>query len=143
MRWRSKVCGGQAFLWAALGLAAVLAGCAPGPILTVCRLNWRLPAGAPARPETPYEYPAVHDMPPDRPSSPMTEEEQVRLEKELINVRDRQEGRQPATKKAAPTAKKPPKDAKMAKPMAPRRTRDKSQPGLYAAAGEGSRPLRF
>jgi hypothetical protein len=35
----------------------------------------------------------------------MTEDEQVRLEKELINVRDRQEGRPPATKKADPTAK--------------------------------------
>jgi hypothetical protein len=41
----------------------------------------------------------------------MTEEEQVRLEKELINVRDRQEGRPPATKKAAPAVKKPPKGA--------------------------------
>jgi hypothetical protein len=41
----------------------------------------------------------------------MTEEEQVRLEKELINVRDRQEGRPPAAKKAAPTVKKPPKGA--------------------------------
>ncbi len=41
----------------------------------------------------------------------MTEEEQVRLEKELVKVRERQEGRQPATKKAAPTAKKAPKDS--------------------------------
>lgn len=41
----------------------------------------------------------------------MTEEEQVRLEKELVKVRERQEGRQPAPKKAAPTAKKPPKDS--------------------------------
>ena len=40
----------------------------------------------------------------------MTEEEQVRLEKELIKVRDRQEGRPPASKKGAPTAKNPPKD---------------------------------
>jgi hypothetical protein len=38
----------------------------------------------------------------------MTEEEQVRLEKELANVRDRQEGRSQATKKAAPAAKKQP-----------------------------------
>jgi hypothetical protein len=49
-------------------------------------------------------------MPPNRASTPMTEEEQVRLEKELITVRDRQEGSQPAGKKSAPTAKKPPKD---------------------------------
>ena len=101
----------QLFIWAALSLAAVLAGCAPGPIIDRLPGELGLPAGAPARPETPYEYPAVHEMPPDRASSPMTEEEQVRLEKELINVRDRQEGRPAATKKAAPTAKKPPKGA--------------------------------
>ena len=71
-----------------------------------------LPAGAPARPATPYEYPAVHDMPPDRSGTlPMTEEEQVKLEKELANVRDRQEGRPQSAKKPAPTAKKPPNDA--------------------------------
>jgi hypothetical protein len=46
----------------------------------------------------------------------MTEEEQVRLEKELINVRDRQEGRPAATKKAAPTAKKPPKGTQNGQP---------------------------
>ena len=67
-----------------------------------------LPAGAPARPEKPYEYPAVHEMPPARASVPMTEEERVKLEKELANVRDRQEGRSPSGKKAASTAKKPP-----------------------------------
>ena len=98
------------FIWAALGLAALLAACAPGPIIDRLPGELGLPAGAPARPETPYEYPAVHDMPPDRASTPMTEEEQVRLEKELTNVRDRQEGRPPAVKKGAPAAKKPPKD---------------------------------
>jgi hypothetical protein len=100
----------QLFIWAALSLAAVLAGCAPGPIIDRLPGELGLPAGAPARPETPYEYPAVHDMPPNRASSPMTEEEQVRLEKELINVRDRQEGRPAATKNAVPKAKKPQKD---------------------------------
>jgi hypothetical protein len=99
------------FLWAALGLATVLAGCAPGSVID--RIPGELgglPTGAPARPETPYEYPAVHDMPPDRASTPMTEAEQVRLEKELANVRDRQEGRPPAGKTGASTAKKPPRD---------------------------------
>jgi hypothetical protein len=95
------------FIWAALGLAGILAGCAPGPIIDRLPGELGLPAGAPARPETPYEYPAVHEMPPNRASSPLTEEEQVRLEKELINVRDRQA----ATKNAAPKAKKPPKGA--------------------------------
>jgi hypothetical protein len=97
------------FIWAALGLAVVMTGCAPGPIIDRLPGELGLPAGAPARPEAPYEYPAVHDMPPDRVSTPMTEEEQVRLEKELATVRDRQEGRPPAAKKPAPTAKKPPK----------------------------------
>jgi hypothetical protein len=69
-----------------------------------------LPAGTPERPATPYEYPAVHDMPPDRSSAPMTEEEQVKLEKELANIRDHQEGRAPPPKKPASTVKKPPKD---------------------------------
>jgi hypothetical protein len=99
------------FLWVALGLAAVLTGCAPGSLID--RIPGEiggLPAGAPARPDTPYEYPAVHDMPPDRASTPMTEAEQDRLEKELINVRDRQEGRPPADKKGAPAAKKQRKD---------------------------------
>jgi len=101
------------FLWAALGLAVALTGCAPGSMID--RIPGEiggLPAGAPARPDTPYEYPAVHDMPPDRASTPMTEAEQAKLEKELINVRDRQEGRPPEGKKGAPTAKKPPKDAR-------------------------------
>jgi len=70
-----------------------------------------LPANAPPRPATAYDYPAVHDMPPDRASVPMTDEEQLRLEKDLANERDRQEGRPTPAKKAASTGKKPPKDA--------------------------------
>ena len=98
------------FIGLALGLVTILTGCTPGPIIDRLPGELGLPASAPARPETPYEYPAVHDMPPDRAASPMTEEEQVRIEKELISVRDRQEGRPPTAKKAVPTAKKPPKD---------------------------------
>jgi hypothetical protein len=99
-------------LWAAIfGLAAALAGCSPSAMIDKLPAEMGLPANAPARPETPYEYPAVHDMPPARASVPMTEEEQVKLEKELANVRDRQEGRRPSGKKTAPAAKKPPDDA--------------------------------
>jgi len=95
-----------------LGLAVVLAGCSPGPIIDKLPSGvGGLPAGAPERPATPYEYPAVHDMPPDRTAMPMTEEEQVKLEKDLANVRDRQEGRPPSAKKPPNTAKKPPSDA--------------------------------
>ena len=93
-------------LLAALGLATALTGCSPAPMIDRLPPELGLPASAPARPATPYEYPAVHDMPPDRATSPMSEEEQVRLEKELAKVRDRQEGRRPATT----TAKKPAKN---------------------------------
>ena len=98
-------------LWLALGLAAALAGCAPGPMIDRLPGDMGLPAAAPARPAAPYDYPAVHDMPPDRASVPMTEDEQVKVEKELANARDRQEGRPAPGKKAAPVAKKPPQDA--------------------------------
>jgi hypothetical protein len=98
-------------LWAAtLGLAAALAGCSASSVIDRLPADMGLPANAPARPDAPYAYPAVHDMPPDRASIPMTEEEQVRLEKELATVRDRQEGRTPPGKKATPAAKKPPND---------------------------------
>jgi hypothetical protein len=99
--------------WAAtFGLAAAtaVASCSPAALLDKLPADMGLPAGTPERPETPYQYPAVHDMPPDRASVPMSEEEQVRLEKELSNVRDRQEGRPGPNKKAVPATKKPPND---------------------------------
>jgi hypothetical protein len=96
------------WLLAALGLATVLAGCSPGPMIDRLPDNMGLPAGAPARPATPYQYPAVHDMPPARSTPPMSGEEQARLEKELAAVRERQEGRDgPAKKPAQPAKKKP------------------------------------
>src|SRR4249920_260939 len=99
-------------LWAAtLGLAAALAGCSAGPLIDKLPADMGLPANAPARPATPYEYPAVHDMPPARATIPMTEDEQAKLEKELANVRDRQEGRTQSPKKPAPKTKKPPNEA--------------------------------
>ena len=114
----------QAVLSAAL-LAAGLAGC--GSIGdTMPEAVGGLPAGAPARPAAPYGFPAVHDMPPDRALKPLTEEDQVKLEKDLQGTRDRQEAREgqepdenqdsqaaaPAKKKAATPAKKKPNTAK-------------------------------
>ena len=93
---------------AALGLATVLAGCSPGPMIDRLPDNMGLPAGAPARPATPYQYPAVHDMPPARATPTMNDEEQARLEKELAAVRERQAGRETPAKKPAPPAKKKP-----------------------------------
>lgn len=91
----------------ALGLAVALSGCASGPMVDGIPSNIGLPAEAPVRPATPYEYPAVHDMPPPRPIRIMTEEQQIKLEKELATVRDRQEAREGTGKKTMETKKKP------------------------------------
>ena len=48
-----------------------------------------LPQGAPERAATPAQYPAVHDMPPARKDTPLTEAEKKRLKDELIASRDR------------------------------------------------------
>ena|SRR4249919_441380 len=96
---------------AGLALVAGLGGCSAGSVIDKLPADMGLPAGAPARPATPYEYPAVHDMPPARATIPMTEDEQAKLEKELANVRDRQEGRTQSPKKPAPKTKKPSNEA--------------------------------
>lgn len=94
---------------AAFWLSAGLAGCTPAPLIDRLPGELGLPQGAPARPAAPYRYPAVHDMPPERGTAPMSEEEQLKLEKELQAVRDRQE-RQAAQEgdQPAPAAKKKP-----------------------------------
>ncbi|HEX3708679.1 MAG TPA: hypothetical protein VHV56_02195 [Pseudolabrys sp.] len=93
-------------LLAALGLACLLAGCSSSSVVAQLPGSMGLPSDAPARPVVPYEYPAVHDMPPPRATKPLTEEEQFRLEKELTAIRNRQEGNAPATKNGAKKADK-------------------------------------
>jgi hypothetical protein len=83
-------------LLAGLSLAAALAGCAPGALIDKLPGELALPAGTPERPTTPYVYPAVHDVPPPRVDPPMTEEQQVTLEKELKALRDQQEAQDKA-----------------------------------------------
>jgi len=60
-----------------------------------------LPENAPQRPANPGAYPAVHDQPPER-SKVLTNEEQAKLEQELIAARERA-----AAGKPAETAKNP------------------------------------
>ena len=73
---------------AAAALAALLGGCAStiadnAPVIG-------LPDGTPARPATQPDYPAVHDMPPRRADTPLSKEEQQKLEKDLVDARDGQ-----------------------------------------------------
>jgi hypothetical protein len=49
-----------------------------------------LPAGAPARSETPPAYPAVHDLPPPRSAAVLSEEERKKVEAELAAMRAEQ-----------------------------------------------------
>jgi len=92
----------------ALGLVLVLAGCASRAVLDQLPPSMAEPADAPAAPAAPYQYPAVHDMPPPRQGRPMNEDEQLRAEKDLAGVRDRQERlySEKTTKKSKVAAKK-------------------------------------
>ena len=95
---------------AGLALAGVLAlsGCAAGPAMEqLPPALGGLPAGAPPRPATPYQYPAVHDMPPPRETRPMTADEVRKAEKDLAAARDRQEAREGKGKTPAAAKKQP------------------------------------
>ena len=50
-----------------------------------------MPSSAPAAPRTGYSYPAVHDTPPPRATAPLTDEQQLELEKRLQDARQKQE----------------------------------------------------
>jgi hypothetical protein len=67
-----------------------------------------LPAGAPARPAVQPAYPAVHDMPPERATVTMTDEELKRAQAELTAARDRQTNPPPRRPKPPPPARKDP-----------------------------------
>jgi len=75
---------------------------------------------APKAPATPYAYPAVHDMPAAREVKPLSDDEQLRLEKELLSTRDAQEkavaddalANQPAPSPAPPQPAAPAKPKK-------------------------------
>ncbi len=109
-------------LLAALAMAALVAGCSAGPLTGVLEQMPESLGGlapdAPKAPAKPYQYPAVHDIPPPRSTQPMTEEQQTQLEKELNALRDQQEGTlakdnqdAAASKNDTKAAKKPPTPA--------------------------------
>jgi hypothetical protein len=64
------------------------------------------PADAPARPKEVGAYPAVHDMPQDRPEATMDAAERSKVASELMAVRDRQAAAA-AAEAAAAAAKNP------------------------------------
>ena len=67
---------------AAVGLAGCSAGSMVGDHMPTALGG--LPEGAPQRATKPSAYPAVHDMPPPRGSTVLTDAEQKKLEDDLI-----------------------------------------------------------
>jgi hypothetical protein len=94
---RSKIFYG----WVVTGALAVSASaCSPGSM--VDRLPTEmggLPATAPQRNAAPPPYPAVHDVPAAR-AAPLSDEQQLKLEKGLTAARTRQEAMQDKNVKA-------------------------------------------
>jgi hypothetical protein len=76
----------------------LLAGCATGGSVGdhLPAAVGGLPESAPERPAAPMAYPDVHDMPPARPSTTLSDREQKQLETDLIAARKRLGG-DPAT----------------------------------------------
>jgi len=93
-----------------LGGQLVLSGCAMGGMGdTLPHAMGGLPESAPQRPAKPYDYPPVYDTPADRADRPLDDSQQLKLQRELLNLRDDQ-----AKAAADPDAKPspPPKPSK-------------------------------
>jgi hypothetical protein len=80
-----------AFAVALFAVAGVLGGCSAGSSLAdhVPAALGGLPDGTPQRPKTTSAYPAVHDMPPPRATTVLTDAEQTKLEGDLAAARSR------------------------------------------------------
>jgi len=102
---------------AVASLAAGLAGCSTHTGDTLPASMGGLPAGAPERKAEPLAYPAVHDMPPPRTNTVLTEDEVKQAERDLTQVRTRQE-QQPEPGAAAKAAKQAQPASKKTKPKA-------------------------
>jgi len=71
--------------------AGVLGGCSAGSTVAdhLPTALGGLPDGAPQRGTTSAAYPAVHDLPPPRPTTVLTDAEQTKLETDLAAARNR------------------------------------------------------
>ena len=90
-----------------------------------------LPAGAPARAADAPAYPAVHDMPPARTSTVLTEDEVQQAEKDLVRVRTQQQpepAAAPAKSANAKTANAKTANAKTANKTANKTAKKKPPP---------------
>jgi hypothetical protein len=74
----------------AAAAALLLAGCSGSMMADhIPTAAGGLPEGVPDRPTTEQAYPAVHNMPPQRTTSTLSEAQQKQLETDLVTVRNR------------------------------------------------------
>ena len=63
-------------------------------------------ANAPARPEAPPAFPAIHDIPPPRTNTTLTSTEQRKMEDDLVSAREQLDGSAAKKAEKAEKAKK-------------------------------------
>jgi hypothetical protein len=80
-----------AFAVALFAAAGFLGGCSAGSTVAdhLPTALGGLPEGTPQRSNTTSAYPAVHDMPPPRATTVLTDAEQTKLESDLAAARNR------------------------------------------------------
>jgi hypothetical protein len=86
---RGRPLGSAVRLAGALLLAATLCACS-STFSELPAAVGGLPAGTPERQAAPAAYPAVHDIPPPRTNTVLTEAEQKKAATDLAAARDRQ-----------------------------------------------------
>ena len=89
-----------------------------------------LPADAPPESKTPYQYPAVHDMPPPRNDKTLSDDQQLDLLNQLENARDRQVKRADEEREAGDDAPKPPQVTKKKPSAAKKPPKPAAQAGV-------------
>lgn len=86
----TSFCARTAIAATLLAAAALLAGCSsPAMIDSIPTALGGLPEGVPARPAAPPAYPNVHEMPPARTDTALSDAEKKRLREDLTGARDR------------------------------------------------------
>src|SRR5258708_19843677 len=83
---RSRLRGSRTLAAALIAGAGVLGGCSAGGTIAdhLPTAIGGLPEGSPQRPTTSSGYPAVHDVPPARPTTVLTDAEQTKLAGALV-----------------------------------------------------------
>lgn len=123
-------------------LLLALAGCSTSTFDVLPEKMGGLPASAPARPAESFAFPNVYEQRPTREAKPLSDEEQKKLESDLVTLREQQKNlaNPPPPPPPPPAAKKTAAPAK----KAPSKTAAKDKPKKEAVVPEqkSSAPLK-